>query len=221
METTNQDILNLATIINKYDESTLNIFQNKILPNILETHENVINSLHETKMKLESKNEMYIETLIIKLIFASNSALKLSLGSKMLSIKNKFFDFSSIQTLARSVIECFLTLEYLYFSNISKEEQQIRFELWVAAGYKSRQYLMKLKINNEKYRQQFEREKDFIKKTNEKIKNTPFYKKFKNKNLLWRLNRFGLPRGGNNWSDLIKQGILNDSFFFTTLFSLF
>ena len=82
----------------------------------------LIQTVYELKPELK-EGEVYIETLITKIIFASKSVLRLS-KPQSLELYNsqkkiEIVDTPSIFILTRSIIETFLTLEYLYFDNCS------------------------------------------------------------------------------------------------------
>lgn len=183
-----------------------------ILDKILQENAFVVQSLYKTKPKL-GIGEVYQETLLIKIIFTSRSILELSKGIKF-GILNRddrplIIDRSSLYTLTRSVIESFLTLEYLYFNDLSREEQIFRYNLWRISGFMARQDFGKTK--NEKFISKMEREKTEINELKATIKTSPFYSKLKQQQL-WKLDKYGLPRI-ISWSALLQQSILKTSLF--------
>ena len=121
------------------------------LENILQANAFVVQSLYDTKPKLDT-GEVYQETLLIKIILASRSVLELSKGIEFGILKMDdrpiIIDRSSIYILTRSIIESFLTLEYLYFNNLSREEQIFRYNLWRISGFMARQDFGKQKTKS-------------------------------------------------------------------------
>lgn len=182
------------------------------LEKILQENAFVVQSFYDTKPEL-GIGEVYQETLLIKMIFASRSILELSKGTEFGILKKKerplIIDRSSLYILTRSVIESFLTLEYLYFNDLTREEQVFRYNLWRISGFMARQDFGKTK--NKKFFSKMEREKSEIKKLKETIKTSPYYSKLKEQQL-WKLDKYGLPRI-MSWSVLIKQSVLKTDLF--------
>ncbi|MGI0105904.1 hypothetical protein [Salinimicrobium sp. WS361] len=182
------------------------------LENILRAHTTIIQSIYDSKPALDV-GEVYIETLTIKLLLASKSALELSRGSNISGIdtnkKVQILDISSIYILTRAVLENFLTLEYLFFNKLSREEQIFRYNLWRISGFMSRQnYDENLQPH---LIEKLEREKEEIEILKETVKKSPFYPSL-NKHHIWKLNSYGLPRI-LSWDDLIKQSCLKSNLF--------
>lgn len=177
------------------------------LENILQANAFVVQSLYETKPKLDT-GEVFQETILIKIIFTSRSILELSKGIELGILKRKdkpqIIDRSSLYILSRSVIEAFLTLEYLFFNNLSREEQIFRYNLWRISGFMARQDFGITK--NQKFISKIEREKAEIEELKATIKNSPFYSNLKKQDL-WKLDKFGLPRL-MSWSTLLNQSLL-------------
>ena len=172
----------------------------------------VVQSFYDTKPKLDI-GEVYQETLLIKIIFTSRSILELSKGIEFGILNRKerplIIDRSSLYILTRSVIESFLTLEYLYFNNLSREEQIFRYNLWRISGFMARQDFGKTK--NEKFLSKMEKEKAEINELKKTIKTSPYYSKLKQQQL-WKLDKYGLPRI-MSWSELLEQSILKTDLF--------
>lgn len=201
----------MKTYINEV--SSLNL--SSLIPSvekILQENAFLAQSFYDTKPEL-GIGEVYQETLLIKIIFTSRSILELSKGIEFGILNRKerplIIDRSSLYILTRSVIESFLTLEYLYFNALDREEQVFRYNLWRISGFMARQDFGKTK--NEKFFSKVEREKLEIKKLKENIKKSPYYSKLK-KQHLWKLDKYGLPRI-MSWSALIKQSTLKTDLF--------
>lgn len=182
------------------------------LEKILQANAFVVHSLYETKPKLDI-GEVFQETLLIKIIFTSKSILELSKGIEFEFLNRKekpeIIDRSSIYILTRSIIESFLTLEYLYFNDLSREEQIFRYNLWRISGFMSRQDFGKTK--NEKFISKLKKEKAEIEELKKTIKKSPFYLKLKKQDL-WKLDKYGLPRL-MSWSSLMKESVLKNDLF--------
>lgn len=182
------------------------------LNKIIDCHCDVLNSLYDAKIKFEPW-KVFIETLIAKIIFTSKSILKISNGeilkSQKTSIKIEIIDTPSMYILARSVIENFLTLEYLYFNNLKDDEKEFRYKLWKISGLISRQsYTIRYKKEFEKIKTA---EKEKIEVLKKEIKSSLFFKNL-NKGQISKLNNHGLPRLFS-WNDLIKKSNLKSDFF--------
>lgn len=184
----------------------------KSLASILKGHAEVLQSLYESKPNLE-EGEVFIETLIIKMIFASKSILDLSFGSDLINYKEdkkfEIIDTPSIFILTRSVIEIFLTLEYLYFNELESEEKRFRYDLWRVSGYITREYFTE-ELKKE-HIEIFEREEKIITELRDKIKESKYFSSLE-KLQIWKLDKFGLPRL-INWTILLKQSRLKSSSF--------
>ena len=179
---------------------------------IIKANGDVVQSLYETKPTL-GIGEVYIETLLIKIIITSKSILQLSNGTNLSTINHpnqmQLIDRSSLYVLTRSLIEALLTLEYLYFNNLTREEQIFRYNLWRISGFQSRQnYSENMKIE---FVKKLESEKKEIEKLKNEIQQTEYYSKLKKPDL-WKLDNFGLPRI-LSWSKLLENSILKTSLF--------
>lgn len=114
--------------------------------------------------------------------------------------------------MTRSIIEAFLTLEYLFFNDLDDEERKFRFNIWQISGYKSRQSFFEKSQNlNAEVNQKLREEFDEIERLLEIIKKSPHYKTLKKHNL-WKLDKFGLPRL-ESWQKLLEQSILKTNVF--------
>jgi hypothetical protein len=172
----------------------------------------LLQTVYELKPKL-NEGEVYIETLITKLIFASKSVLRLS-KSQDLEIYNsqkkiEIVDTPSIFILTRSIIETFLTLEYLYFDNCDDSERKFRFQLWRVSGFMSRQAFAD-KVSGIHY-EKLKKEGLIIEQIKNEIKESPFYSTLKSQDL-WKLDKFGLPRL-KSWGNLLKSSRLKSEMF--------
>lgn len=182
------------------------------LEKVLQENAFVVQSFYYTNPKLDI-GEVYQETLLIKIIYTSRSILELSKGIEFGILNRKerplIIDRSSLYILTRSVIESFLTLEYLYFNNLSRKEQIFRYNLWRISGIMARQDFGK--TTNEKFLSKMKREKAEINELKKTIKKSPYYSKLKQQQL-WKLDKYGLPRI-MSWSELLKQSILKTDLF--------
>jgi len=191
--------LNLESLIPQADE-------------ILKAHAFVIQSIYDTKPHF-GDGEVFLETLLIKMNFTSRSVLELSKGMEFSILsrleKGEIIDRSSIYILTRSIIEVFLTLEYLFFNNLEREEQIFRYHLWKISGFMSRQDFGK--TVNKRFLSKMEREKKEIEQLKKEVKKSPYYTSLKKQDL-WKLDKFGLPRV-MSWSSLLTQSVLNSTHF--------
>jgi hypothetical protein len=187
----------------------------KSLDLILKGHADILQSIYEMKPKL-AEGEVFIETLIMKIIFASKSILDLSQGSDFITLKGdkklEIIDTPSIYILTRSIMEAFLTLEYLFFNDLETEERLYRYNLWRVSGFMSRQnHVGQLEKKNA---EKLEREKKLITELKVKIKKSKYFSSLK-KQQIWKLDKYGLPRL-ISWLDLLKESRLKSRFFENT-----
>lgn len=159
------------------------------------------------------EGQAYIETFVNKIIFTSRSILKLSDGDsfKIEGYNNllEIIDTQSIFILTRSIIEGFLSLEYLYFNNLSESEQLFRFKLWKVSGVMARQQFAS--STSDRFQEKLNNERKLIEEIKVEIKSSPYYSNL-NKQNLWKLDNYGIPRL-NSWGDLLSQSILRKDAF--------
>lgn len=182
---------------------------------ILEGYFEVLQSIYDSNPKL-LEGEVFIETLSFKIISTTHSILKLTEGYYVSTTSKRgvsiLIDFSSIYCLTRVMIESFLTLEYLYFNDLDNEEKLFRFNIWRISGYKSRQTFFNEKdILNKEISEKIDNELLAINYLLEKIKHSKYYKEL-NKQNLWKLDTFGLPRL-TSWQNLLEHSVLNPIWF--------
>jgi hypothetical protein len=182
---------------------------------ILDAYTEVIQSMYDSKIDLK-EGEVFIETLSVKIMLACRSILKLAEGyiisSTQVQGDIKLLDFSSINVITRSVIEAFLTLEYLFFNELEDSEKVFRFYIWRISGYKSRQNFFESRGNlRRNILDKLEEEEREIFSLLEKIISSPYYKDLGKQNL-WKLDKFGLPRIVS-WQTLLADSMLETSFF--------
>lgn len=185
------------------------------LEKIISTNAEILQSIFDSKPKLEI-GEVYIETLIMKIIFSSKSLIDLSKGTELnlnkFKVNLEIIDRPSMYILNRSIIECFLTLEYLFFNNLSREEQLFRYNLWRISGFVSRQNFKK---NLQKsFEEKLLREKKEIEELKIEIKKSKYYSTLEKQDI-WKLDTFGLPRV-ISWSSLLEKSILKKELFEST-----
>ena len=181
---------------------------------ILEGFTHVIQSIYDEKPTL-GEGEVFTETLSIKILLATKSIIQICNGvslnapNKVSSVK--WLDFSSINILARSMIEAFLTLEYLYYNDLQESERIFRFYIWRISGYKSRQSFFENRVIKSDIQYKLDSELCEINDLLQKVESSIHYKDL-NKQNLWKLDKYGLPRL-DSWLDLLESSILNTSHF--------
>lgn len=172
----------------------------------------LVQSLFELKPSL-NEGEVYLETLTNKIIYTSQSILNLAHGCSF-TIKKydtpiEVIDTTSIFILTRSIIEGFLSLEYLYFNELDREEQLFRFKLWQVSGLMSRQKFAN--SISERFKEKMERERVLVEQLKEEIKSSKYYTTLKGQKL-YKFDTYGLPRL-ESWGELLSQSILKNSSF--------
>ena len=185
---------------------------------ITKANTELIQSIYDSKPKLK-EGEVFIETLSIKILLATKSIIELGKGTKVSALTKdsnvKLLDFPSINILTRSIIEAFLTLEYLFFNDLTQEERNFRFYVWQISGYQSRQNFFNERGElKENVTEKLKTELSEIKRLKLEIEKSPFFKTIKKQNL-YKLDTYGLPRL-ESWSKLLKQSTLKTSIFGTS-----
>lgn len=178
----------------------------------------LVQSIYDSKPIL-GEGEVFIETISIKILLATKSILEIGKGTDVSFLTKKrqvkLLDFPSINILTRSIIESFLTLEYLFYNNLSDNEKKFRFRIWQISGYKARQkFFEKRNGLNPNVSEKLNKELLEIERLMTIIENSPYYKKLDSQSL-WKLDKYGLPRL-DSWQKLIEQSILKSSLFETT-----
>ena len=87
---------------------------------------------------------LYAESLAAKFFMHAASVLYLSRGTKIPDFPSTavgFIDSASINVLARAALETFLTFHYVFFAPETKDEQDYRYWIYIAAGLAERQQL--------------------------------------------------------------------------------
>lgn len=191
LETASTDLL---TIKNHLDLTV------KILADLIQLYKNEINPNLDF-------GEAYIETLNIKILLATNTALQVANGQnlKVLDREIDVIDIPSLYVVARTIIECFLTIEYLFVNDISQEERNFRFKLWKIAGFMMRQQT--INDTNKIHSAKIESERQEIDKLKKEVKTSEFYSQL-SKNQIWKLDAYGIPRT-ISWSDLLNKSSIN------------
>ncbi len=182
---------------------------------ISEGFTHIIQSIYDEKPKL-GEGEVFTETLSIKILLATKSIIQLCDGVNLATPNKvaaiKWLDFSSVNVLSRSIMEAFLTLEYLFFNDLNESERKFRFYIWRISGYKSRQSFFENRGNIKRdIQQKLNSELDEIDDLLQKVESSIHYKDL-NKQNLWKLDKYGLPRL-NSWLELLENSILNTSHF--------
>jgi hypothetical protein len=182
---------------------------------ITKANTELIQSIYDAKPEL-GKGEIFIETLSFKILLATKSILELAKGTKVSALTKdsnvKLLDFPTINIIVRSIIEAFLTLEYLFFNDLDKEEKDFRFHIWQISGYKARQSFFEKRDNiGDSVNEKLKTELSEIQWLLSVIEKSPYYKNI-NKQNLWKLDKFGLPRLVS-WQKLLEKSILKSSIF--------
>jgi len=94
---------------------------------------------------MKEELNLYLE-LLQKLQFLYDKSFNLSIrtSSKYFYDKSlEFWDISSPAILIRGLVESYLVFYYLCIDNISKEESEFRYKLWVYHSEKEREEMLK------------------------------------------------------------------------------
>ncbi|QBA22357.1 hypothetical protein EU348_14650 [Chryseobacterium indologenes] len=180
----------------------------------------LIQSLYTGQPQLEGR-EIFVETLSTRILTTTNSIVGLT-GGIFLESNDKIatiqiIDFPSINILTRSIIESFLTLEYLFYNKLEEDEKEFRFLLWRISGYKARQNFFSEdgKIRGgEKVKKVLDSELEEIKELLNIIEKSQHYSNLEKKHLS-KLSRYGIPRL-KSWSELLESSMLKTDLFLTS-----
>lgn len=189
----------------------------KTLIQITKAYTEVIQAIYDNVPELK-EGEVFIETLSIKILITTRSIIELTKGfqieTKDKISEYKSLDFSSINILTRTIIESFLTMEYLFYNNLTDDEKRFRFLIWRISGYKSRQDFFEKKDKNlisEEIQDKLENELDEINELLKEAKTFPYFNNL-NKQHLWKLDQFGVPRL-ESWNTLLNNSMLETNIF--------
>jgi len=146
--------------INIHDEKeNLDFFKhyNEAICNLITQ---ITEKLAEAKTQIK-KHEDYYETHYFKFVLQSLTLRHLFDGTPLKLIKpgHSYIDISSIYSLTRSLMESFLTINYLYYNPKSEDQANFRYLLYIASGLNSRQ---KFPVNSEASKKKQEAERQEI-----------------------------------------------------------
>ncbi len=178
------------------------------LSNFLKFH---IEVLKKVQPSSKDKGILCLKSLHEKIILSSGSVIQLSKGVKY-EIENTHLqirDIPSMLILKRAILESFLTTEYLYYNNLSEEENEFRFNLYIHSGLKARQ--KHFENSNHPFLVQMQDEAREIRDLKKEIESSVFYNKIQKSNK-WKFKKFGLARL-DSWESLIEKSSLNTSLF--------
>ncbi|WP_182651098.1 DUF5677 domain-containing protein, partial [Flavobacterium sp. SOK18b] len=197
--------LGLKELFNLEDEKENTNSLNQIIKAYTEVIEAIYNDIPKLK-----EGEVFIETLSVKILITTKSIIELAKGYTLETERKispiQFLDFSSINILTRAIIESFLTMEYLFYNNLSDEEKYFRFLIWRISGYKSRQNFFAEK-DKDLIRNEIQEKLDTeINEINELLREAKKSKYFKglDKNHLFKLDKYGVPRL-ESWNTLLNN----------------
>lgn len=191
----------------------------KSLNQITKAHTEVIQAIYDNLSELKLKDgEVFIETLSIKILTTTKSISELSKGFSIETESKRsqyeYLDFSSINIMTRAIIESFLTLEYLFYNDLTDEEKYFRFLIWRLSGYKSRKDFFEERdkeLITAEIWEKLESESHEIDKLFNQIKESRFFNNLK-KQHLWKLDQYGIPRL-DSWNTLLKNSMLENNLF--------
>jgi hypothetical protein len=186
---------------------------------ITKAYTEIIQAIYDNLPELKLKDgEVFIETLSIKILTATKSIIELSKGfsleTETKASQIQFLDFSSINILTRAIIESFLTLEYLFYNDLTDEEKHFRFLIWRISGYKSRQDFFDKRdreLIRSEIQEKLDSELNEINDLLKQVKESSFFKDL-NKQHLWKLDQYGIPRL-ESWNTLLNNSMLENNIF--------
>lgn len=189
------------------------------LNRITEAYTAVIQAIYDNLAELKLKDgEVFIETLSIKIMTTTKSIIELSKGfyleTETKKGQHQFLDFSSISILTRAIIESFLTLEYLFYNDLTDEERHFRFLIWRISGYKSRQDFFEQrdkKLITSEIQKKLDSELKEIRDLLKQVKESSFFMNL-NKRHLGKLDQYGIPRL-ESWNTLLNKSMLENNIF--------
>jgi hypothetical protein len=185
------------------------------LKNYLHSLISLLDHLKESKYKFPAWVS-YSEILIGKFIFNAFSLKSLCKGIEIKINSNSqtlnCIDLPSIHVLGRSLIENYLTYNYLYAQEIQEEEKFFRFKLYEHAGLKNRSFFYEILNYSETEKQEADQ---FLNEIKDEVENDEYYITHikGNSRREHAFNNYGLPIIKNSWMDLIKKAKLKQNIF--------
>lgn len=167
-----------------------------------------IQNVKDVKPSIKDR-EVYIETLLIKIAAAQSSINRLvdPIELKLDNKKASIIDYSSILILTRSIFEAYLTLEYLFLSDVEEDELDFRYKLWRMSGFMLRQNTIG---DDPLFSEKLTREKEEIVKAKREIISSKYYCQIKKNKK--RLETYGIARI-TSWTELIGNSTLRTKLF--------
>lgn len=146
---------------------------------------------------------MDTETLALKLYYHLSSLFLLSLGTPVNIFKDQkkiFYDYSSINVLARVSLETYLTFFYIYCDSDSGiEKLKYRHSVWKIGATIDR---LSFNINSNEAIQILAKDKQYLDKKLKEIESSPVYLEMDEK--LRRKSKKGKWRLDKSWADLAE-----------------
>jgi hypothetical protein len=115
-------------------------------------------------------------------------------------------DFASISILARSVLETYLTLHYLFVSPVDEDERQFKLHAWYLGGLDRIKYKPAFSDNLKKYEEEMTRAMEL----REAIKQTGYFQRLNEQ------GKKGVLKGNwriGAWVDLAKKAGFDEGYF--------
>lgn len=212
-----EEIMNAFADFRKLYTGDLQTNQRR-LDELIDALSEIVDAVGRAKTSTGAPWKLHKQTLVVKIIFTSKSILGLSKGYSVSynDIETQVIDYPSIFVLVRSLMEAYLTLAYIYKSELPEEEKFFRYKIWEVSGLIKRQNWAT--SDNMEFEELKHREKKLIDSILSEIKKMSEFQTL-DKNKITKLHNHGLPRL-HSWSDLIKQSNLSYELF-EKLYSFF
>lgn len=178
----------------------------------------LIDNLNKLRLDIRKyyKNDIessILDTLIFKLCNSSYSFCCIY-KSENLTKQEHFKDIGTLYTISRSIIENFLTIEYLFFNKSSVQEKEFRLQLWILSGILSRH---KDHQNAPiEYREKLDKEIEEFEKLKKEFINLEYFQSLDSKvkkKIRKQLTLFGSSRFNFSWYTLIEKSNINKDLF--------
>lgn len=177
----------------------------------------ITNSFYEDKVQFEFW-KTHIEILLLKYSFHSSSFVQLLDGTTISDYDNKKIivpDIPTLRILLRSIIENYLTVNYLFFEPKDNHKGEFRYYLYELSGMQARQ---DWNVERAEFAKQKEQERLEILKIEDLILNNEYYKSLEPNIQKSILKRKSAREEG--WEKLIQKSDLK-SYIFSSMWKLF
>jgi hypothetical protein len=168
----------------------------------------ILVTLHDSLLESQSKFPdwfIYSEQLLFKFALHGFTLNNLLSGTELTSALHKkstrLVDIPSFKVLIRAQLEAYLTYYHIFNHNLSKEEQEFRFDVWMSSSLITRQQIPATSPDTQETKANDLKQIEYLQS---KISASPFFTKL-TINQQKELLKKGHPRLFKSWKTLIHE----------------